>query len=119
MPEPPRPKRFQIHLSTAIAMMFVAGGLTWANVRINKSTDQRALLKAAGADDVYMLCERGWPLTCHEALVYVINIDRSEGWGLAGSESNWINLLAAFTALILVWLVCEWLIRRRAARKEA
>ncbi|HLX59657.1 MAG TPA: hypothetical protein VKX17_00105 [Planctomycetota bacterium] len=31
MPEPPRRARFQIHLSTAIVMMFVAGGLMWAN----------------------------------------------------------------------------------------
>src|SRR5436190_193198 len=33
MPEPPRPKRFQIHLSTAIVLMFVAGALIWANSR--------------------------------------------------------------------------------------
>src|SRR5580765_4717151 len=32
MPEPPRRKRFQIHLSTAVVMMFVAGALVWANV---------------------------------------------------------------------------------------
>src|SRR5258706_7108575 len=32
-PEPPRRKRFQIHLSTAIVMMFVAGAIIWANVR--------------------------------------------------------------------------------------
>src|SRR5204863_6185967 len=31
MPTPPPRKRFQIHLSTAIVMMFVAGGFTWAN----------------------------------------------------------------------------------------
>ena len=31
MPTPPPRKRFQIHLSTAIVMMFVAGGLMWAN----------------------------------------------------------------------------------------
>jgi len=30
MPEPPPRKRFQIHLSTAIVMMFVAGALMWA-----------------------------------------------------------------------------------------
>jgi hypothetical protein len=32
MTEPPRRKRFQIHLSTAIVLMFVAGGSIWANV---------------------------------------------------------------------------------------
>src|SRR5205085_59789 len=32
MTEPPPRKRFQIHLSTAIVMMFVAGGLIWANL---------------------------------------------------------------------------------------
>ncbi len=34
MTEPPRRKRFQFHLSTAIVMMFVAGGLSWANLRV-------------------------------------------------------------------------------------
>jgi hypothetical protein len=33
MPEPPRRKRFQIHLSTAMVMMFVAAAIIWANVR--------------------------------------------------------------------------------------
>ena len=33
MREPPRRKRFQIHLSTAVVMMIAAGGLIWANVR--------------------------------------------------------------------------------------
>lgn len=33
MPKPPRRRRFQIHLSTAIVMMFVAGVLIWANTR--------------------------------------------------------------------------------------
>ncbi len=32
MTNPPPRKRFQIHLSTAIVMMFVAGALIWANV---------------------------------------------------------------------------------------
>ncbi|MEI6231403.1 MAG: hypothetical protein WCT04_00005, partial [Planctomycetota bacterium] len=33
MPTPPPRKRFQFHLSTAIVLMFVAGGLIWANTR--------------------------------------------------------------------------------------
>ena len=32
MPNPPPRKPFQIHLSTAIVLMFVASGLMWANV---------------------------------------------------------------------------------------
>ncbi len=32
MPNPPPRNRFQIHLSTAIVMMFVAGALIWANL---------------------------------------------------------------------------------------
>jgi hypothetical protein len=31
MPKVPRRKRFQINLSTAIEMMFVAGGIIWMN----------------------------------------------------------------------------------------
>jgi hypothetical protein len=32
MPAPPRRKRFQIHLSTAVVMMLVAAVLVWANM---------------------------------------------------------------------------------------
>ena len=32
MPNPPRRPFFQIHLSTAIVLMFTAGALVWANV---------------------------------------------------------------------------------------
>ena len=32
MSEPPPRKRFQIHLSTAIVLMLMAGGLIWANI---------------------------------------------------------------------------------------
>ena len=31
-PTTPRPKRLQIHLSTAVVLTFVAGGLIWANL---------------------------------------------------------------------------------------
>ena len=33
MTDKPRRPWFQIHLSTAIVLMFVAGGLVWANIR--------------------------------------------------------------------------------------
>jgi len=32
MPQSPPRKRFQVHLSTAIVLMFVTGALIWANV---------------------------------------------------------------------------------------
>jgi len=41
VPETPRRRRFQIHLSTAILMMFVAGVLIWANVRGQKEFEPR------------------------------------------------------------------------------
>ncbi|HLX61854.1 MAG TPA: hypothetical protein VKX17_11275 [Planctomycetota bacterium] len=49
MNSPPRRARFQIHLSTAIVLMFVAGGLMWIN-------SHRRLLDSRG-----LILDLGWP----------------------------------------------------------
>src|SRR4051812_2105819 len=36
MPEPTPKQRFQIHLSTAVVLMFVAGALIWANLPVHE-----------------------------------------------------------------------------------
>ena len=100
MPEPPRRKRFQIHLSTAIVMMFVAGALIWANTR-NQVDD-------ANFKEFVV----GWPNHA------VIKIVQNENAGIY-YRNIIIDLWIAFTILYFSYRFCEWLIRRRAARKGA
>src|SRR5205807_1432561 len=63
MPTPPPRKRFQIHLSTAIVMMFVAGGLMWAN-RTNRGSYEVDEYVGSDCDEVsFYETSYGWPLT--------------------------------------------------------
>ena len=117
MPTPPRRKRFQIHLSTAIVMMFVAGGLIWVNVRA-RAVEAWQLNPIDGGEvgDIYF----GWPLTGA--------VSRWNEYAFPGFQQREMFFPYAFCAidlivgsfiLLAVWFFCEWLIRRRAARKGA
>jgi hypothetical protein len=93
-PEPPRRKRFQIHLSTAIVMMVVAGG-------------------AFGTT----LC--GWPLavqfdfSSHDSTFFqTIRL-------LIALGSIAINSSIVLITVLPIWFLCERLIRRPSARKGA
>jgi hypothetical protein len=114
MTEPPRRKRFQIHLSTAIVLMFVAGGLIWAN-RIEKLSTSRI--------EFAEYTHAGWPFWAlnHIHLIDPYGIER-----IGKTDMYFIvypglieNLSVAALILFSVWFLCEWLIRRRAARKDA
>lgn len=109
MPESSARKRCQIHLSTAIVMMFVAGGLTWANVRESKFD----LLFEAGLITV-VATRRGWPywFFSEDAVVSTMERARIIYWVPAV-----VDLLVAILVLFAVLFVCECWIRRRAARK--
>jgi hypothetical protein len=52
MSEPPHRKRFQIHLSTAIVMMFVMGAISWPNL---------AERSVGGVNAGWKLVVKGWP----------------------------------------------------------
>ncbi len=117
MPTPPPRKRFQIHLSTAIVMMFVAGALIWAN-----SIDRRTDLLLEGT--VHWPCAgKGWPFIAYINVaceVKVAAVPNDQGEGPIIYYSSAITDLAISMGLILMtWFLCEWLIRRRAARKAA
>ncbi len=53
----------QIHLSTALALMFIAASLLWINFK--PSRYYVAGEGENGTHDVYCGIARGWPLTCH------------------------------------------------------
>jgi hypothetical protein len=103
MTNPPRLKRrFQIHLSTAIVMMFVAGGLIWANVSGTRHPS-------------YNYIEHGWPFRSQMHFVGLGSYEGEEMPYLCAS----IDGMVAITFLLITHAICEWLIRRRAARKDA
>ena len=120
--------RFQIHLSTAIVLMFVAGGL---DGRIQDQKTIQVKNYWGGLNDngtTWTGPFYGWPKTLYhrspdidifdflqetvvvETKTHTIAFQR---WRLDGIL---INSALGVTILVTVWFVCEWLIRRRAAR---
>jgi hypothetical protein len=55
---------YQIHLSTAIVMIFVAGGLLWGNLAISVTKDPLYELFKGNEDDLrdHRIVEAGWPM---------------------------------------------------------
>ncbi len=139
MTEPPRRKRFQIHLSTAIVLMFVAGGLLWANTyaRIESKCEwvgQPASQPDAPYNDEertrYIQTLRGWPFSALKTSDYSFRSIQGSTDPLKSFErvpgstqirALWvcIDILIGLGLLGVSWFLCESLIRRRAARKGA
>ena len=86
-------------------MMFVAGGLIWANTRLQIATSY------------YDGFHHRWDHHIH---------DEAYGWPFHLTSTEFtlpllpkvVDVLIWFSILASVWFLCEWLIRRRAARKE-
>ena len=116
MPTPPPRKRFQIHLSTAIVMMFVAGGLVWANVwRRLVILDFDFSVPSAG-ESLY-----GWPsdaVWMDSTLngSYPLGTSYLWRWFYIGAI---IDICVLLSTLFATWFLYEWLIRHRAAGKGA
>ena len=91
MTEPPPRKRFQIHLSTAIVMMFVAGVLIWLNGPYRPDPQMPE----------YYAC--GFPLRCAyfsgnvAAIIYFF---------------MFANVVIGAGILLIVWHYCERRIER-------
>jgi hypothetical protein len=115
MPEPlPRRVRFQIHLSTAIVMMFTAGAIIWANVRDTSGV----IILGRDLQSRFYHTEHGWPSMAFVYEYYagpaVRPVQYSFDYQLAA-----LDFTVAFVFVVGVAFACEWLIRRRAARKGA
>jgi hypothetical protein len=95
----PRP---QLHLTTCIILMFVAGGLVCANMV------QKAHVELPYHGLTYF--DYGWPM-----IVYRLNqeADRVPPIATWHFSAIGMNTLAALAILTVVALVCEWLVRRR------
>jgi hypothetical protein len=91
-----RPSLFQIHLSTAVVLMFVAGGLLWANLEPQKMGDVRAY---------------GWPFLFRETNWYP-----EADWQLGNAV---VNLFVAFVNFVAALAVCEHFIRESREPQSA
>jgi hypothetical protein len=120
MIEPRTKRRFQIHLSTAVILMFVAGGIISLNVRSSS--------KMTYVEESYQIC----PTVVKNAdgTYYLVPENRvrhvlvtPHGWPLKAEnktlERYWnrtniaINVIVALAILSLAGFICEWWIRRR------
>ena len=104
----PVPKRLQIHLSTAIVLMFVAGGLIWLN------TTRWTFRQAIDGEEVNYY---GWPVPAWKIepevprpRLHTISI-------ICGNRrdpefSLTFDVIFGILLLTSVWYICEWQIRR-------
>ena len=112
---------FQYHLSTAIVLMFVAGGLMWANVRESKllayfldSEFEWDRSRSDYAQIEYLVGFHGWPSFCAESVYF----DR-RGEIFVENVLNLpclaLNTLTALAILAAAAVACEWriIIRRK------
>jgi len=112
IPEPKR-KPFQIHLSTAIVLMFVAGGLIWRNVEWRviefdyPVADNGSIVKIPNREGY------GWPMGVLSQPAGYLG-DRTKTFDYFGLIAD---LLTACSVQIAVWSLCEWLIRRDARKR--
>jgi hypothetical protein len=115
MTEPPSRNCFQIHLSTAIVLMFVAGGLMWTNFQ-----NGTVHFYYGGKED--HVSYYGWPgaelLASPSGVGDYVTDDGfiSETYLIRGCIV--IDCLVGIMILFTTLIFCEWLIRRRVARKE-
>ena len=99
---PPPRKRplFQIHLSTCIVLMFVAGALIWANVRDYSFTPA----SMAGEHHAPKV-GHGWPVNIEDNVILNFR-----------SQYILMNITSAGLIVLSVGIACEWLIRRQEHR---
>ena len=109
MPNTPPRKCFQIHLSTAIVLMFDAGILIGANTFITVHVGERYI--SNGQHYTYYEHNRGFPMTLYSSY----SMDGPIHFSKTGII---INSLFVLIVLGLTWFLCEWWFRRRAPRKD-
>jgi hypothetical protein len=102
-------KWFQIHLSTAIVLMFVAGGFIGANVLDRKLNLNNAVFHFKSYMDAEYMGQ-GWPLI----VTYASPRPLADRFSLAAC---FINILCGAGALLPIAVASESLIRRREIKK--
>ena len=121
MSDKPKRRFWQIHLSTAIVMMFTAGGLMWINLRpVLDDTYGDALFYERGFPFAMNDANQGWQTsldwTKPKNMAYVGKMRESMP---SGFEGNWFvfpacwNAVIAMAAIGCIAVFWEGLLRRR------
>ena len=114
-------RRFQIHLSTSVVLMFVAGGLIWANVKQETETFSIQVMSPT-AEWISNVRKYGWPRSAVETFSTHPNYLSPFGSGLPHRSVRWdgiaIDVGIALAILAGVWFGCETVIRWRG-KKDA
>ncbi|MCY3018240.1 MAG: hypothetical protein NTW87_04305 [Planctomycetota bacterium] len=106
--------RLQFHLSTAIILMFVAGGLLWANMRPFDSYIVANMLPVKPAE---LTLAYGFPFCYGRDWVGWVKDDGSHIWDWRYGNLV-LDILVALAILLATAILCEWLTRRRANPKS-
>ena len=122
MSDKPKRRLWQIHLSTAIVLMFVAGVLIFLNISPHQAEENWGKMEdfvSGGQHITY-----GFPRECfddeaNQMNTYFTRYTNVHGFVLSIWKTNnlIIDVLFAITIFVAVTIACEWLIRRREARK--
>ncbi len=141
----PGRKRLQVHLSTAIVLMFVAGGLLALNMRQQKvpfvtfsqqmideinDFDKRAFASITSKtsrldvvwDERHRVTSMGWPCRAIFINDFAYTVGERPDWSVAELTHNIryvdlaIDLAFAGSILLLAWWTSETIIRRRTNR---
>ena len=126
MSDNPKRRFWQIHLSTAVVLMFVTGSILCLNVccrrHLGWQYHEKAFLGAnvTGVQEDYLKdpFEIGWPLYSIRNFVEVSPMMvKSSPVYLVSWSAIMTNLIVGLFCIFMATLTCEFLIRRREGRK--
>ena len=108
---------FQIHLSTAIVLMFLASGILFKNLTVIETQYATSGHGDPLGGGTLTIKSSGWPFIITENLShtpepYDPEYAHSFDWRCVA-----LNVLTCISSLFAVALILEWRIRRREARK--
>ncbi|HEY3321380.1 MAG TPA: hypothetical protein VGP72_12990 [Planctomycetota bacterium] len=122
--QPKKRPLFQLHLSTCIVLMFVAGGLIWANLGTPvflppapaEASSQTMIEHKMGIDAIEKMREYGWPAIAYTHWTY----GKPPWWAYAvGSVipiGALVDCIVAVGLLTTSYATSEWLLRRKERR---
>ncbi len=107
----------QVHLSTALVLMFAAGIMMWVNLQ---GTTQSPII-SEGPREVVEIKKYGWPYTASQSVKFKTEI-RANGAEIPHQYKRTYfpeiaaDSLIALFVLFTVWRVCEWRIALKPGR---